>query len=593
MIHPRVLILALLVGCASAPPISMEQRRVEVDSYVVLAELALERQAREEATQLFLDAALVSDDPILAERAARMADELGLTEIGLQAVGRWRELAPEDDRPTWFFGIFQMRAARYDDATASFLRLIEQLPPENHGAVLALIMEALAAEPNPAAGTFIMTALADHLPDLPEARYALARLAFRSGDFELALENAEVAAELEPDWPDAQLLYARTLLVAGRTSDSLALGRELVDRLPSVEVQLQYAELLLSAGQGEEAKLILGDLLADNPELIEATRALAFLALTEDELDAAESYFEQLRGNVAYRDETFYYLGRIAEAKGDQLQATRSYSRVTEGTHAIEAQLRTARIMFDQTGDPEVPLQHLAEFGNASPRFAADMLVARAQILVQMERSDEAMQLVDEALSAAPSDATLQTAQVDLYITFSNEATNRDDLDEAERLLAEGLDKHPDHVSIRYAQALLYENKGRMRKAARVLQNLADEQPDNAAILNAYGYLLTDEFNRHDEAHDYIRRALAMDPDNAAIIDSMGWVLYHLGDYAAALDYLERAARLVTDPEMFAHLVDVHWILGDQARALELLDSSLSDFPDSRHLIEVDQRLRQ
>ena len=72
-----------------------------------------------------------------------------------------------------------------------------------------------------------------------------------------------------------------------------------------------------------------------------------------------------------------------------------------------------------------------------------------------------------------------------------------------------------------------------------MLESLAEDNPDDAAILNAYGYLLTDQFDRHEEARDYIERALALNPDSPAIIDSMGWVLYQLGDYRAARDYLE------------------------------------------------------
>jgi tetratricopeptide (TPR) repeat protein len=266
---------------------------------------------------------------------------------------------------------------------------------------------------------------------------------------------------------------------------------------------------------------------------------------------------------------------------------------VTEGNHAVEAQLRTARIMFDQTGDPDAALQHLAEFGAASPQFATQMLVARGQILVQIGRSDAAMDLIDSALEEAPGDEALTFAQVQLYLELADQQSSSNDLDAAERLLSEGLRKHPGNLSIRYAQALLFENQGRMRKAATVLERLVEEEPTNPAVLNAYGYLLTDEFDRHDEAADYIRRALAMDSDNAAIIDSMGWVLFHLGQYEAALDYLERAARLVTDPEMLAHLIDVHWKLGNREIARQLLDSSLAEFPDSRHLIEVEQRIKQ
>ena len=73
----------------------------------------------------------------------------------------------------------------------------------------------------------------------------------------------------------------------------------------------------------------------------EAIRALAFLSLAEDDLDVARERFEMLRGDPAYRDETFYYLGRIAELESDFLQAQRSYSRVTDGPRAVEA--RAAR----------------------------------------------------------------------------------------------------------------------------------------------------------------------------------------------------------------------------------------------------------
>jgi tetratricopeptide (TPR) repeat protein len=71
----------------------------------------------------------------------------------------------------------------------------------------------------------------------------------------------------------------------------------------------------------------------------------------------------------------------------------------------------------------------------------------------------------------------------------------------------------------------------------------------------------------------------------------MGWVLFKLGDYGAALDYLERAYRLEPEAEIAAHLVDVRWQLGQRDSALELLRQSLQRDPDSRHLREVSERL--
>jgi tetratricopeptide (TPR) repeat protein len=578
----------ILAGCATAPTVGAD-RQVEVDSHLLLGDIALERQDGDTAAREFLAAAMLSDEPGPAERATRIAHELELNEQGLRAGARWRELAPTDDRPAYYLGVFETRGNRVPRAIAEFETFIRSIDDTRTG--FALVLDALGNEPYPATATEIMRALNETFPNEPWGQYALARLALRSADFDLALQNAEAASQSNPDWTDAQLLYARTLLVTGRTEDSLAIAAELAGRHDEVEVQLQYAELLLSAGRPREAETLLNDILDENPGLPEATRALAFLAMTEQRIEDAKRYFGELRGEPSYRSEAFYYLGRLSETESDFFQAARSYARVTEGTHAVEAQLRTARILYAEQNDREGAVRHLRDFGEANPRFATDMLVAQAQLLMQMEQPAEAMRVLDEALAAAPDDPALHAAHAQLFIAEAQNANDRGALDESEALLNQGLKLYPDNTSLRYSLALLYEDQNRNRKALDVLEALAEDNPGDAAILNAYGYLLTDQFDRHAEARGYIERALALNPDSAAIIDSMGWVLYKLGDYGAARDYLERAYRLEQDPEIAAHLVDVRWQLGERDSALELLRQSLEANPDSPHLKEVDERL--
>jgi tetratricopeptide (TPR) repeat protein len=580
---------AMLAACATAPTFVGAYAQVEVDSHLLLGEIALERQDVQTAANEFLAAAMLSGEPGPAERATRIAHELELNDLGLTAGARWRELAPSDERPAWYLGVFETRANRLARATAEFERFIRSIDDRRTG--FALVLEALGDEPYTAITTAIMRSLNETFPNVPAGQYALARLALRSGDFELALTNAEAAAASNTDWIEAQLLYARALLVTGRSDDSLAIAADLAGRHDEVEVQLQYAELLLSAGRPREAETRLNAILATNPGLPEATRALAFLAMTEQRIDDAKQYFNELRGEPNYRNEAFYYLGRLAEMERDFLQATRSYARVTEGTHAVEAQLRTARILYGEQNDRENAVRHLRDFGAANPRFAIDMLVAQAQLLVQMEQPEEAMRVLDEALASSPDDAALQAAHAQLYVIRVQSVVDRGALDEAEALLDEGLERHPDNAALRYSLALLYEDQQRNRKALDVLESLAEENPDDAAILNAYGYLLTDQFERHGQAREYIERALALNPDSPAIIDSMGWVLFKLGDFRAARDYLERAYRLEQDAEIAAHLVDVRWQLGEHDSARELLRQSLEANPDSRHLREVDERL--
>jgi tetratricopeptide (TPR) repeat protein len=585
--------LLMLAATFAAPvfgqTIDLSAPEVEVDSHLLRGEIALERRDLNLAASEFLAAAMLAETPGPAERATLIAHDLELTEAGLQAARRWRELAPEDERPAWYLGVFEMRSNRIPRAIAEFETFMRSLDDVRTG--FALVLEALGDEPYTDNATAVMRALNATFPNVPFGQYALARLALRSGDFELALTNAEAASKSDADWIEAQLLYARTLLVTGRSEQSLAIAAELAARHDEVEVRLQYAELLLSAAKPREAEALLNEILVDNPGLPEATRALAFLAMTEERIEDAKRYFNELRAEANYRSEAFYYLGRLAETERDFLQATRSYARVTEGTHAVEAQLRTARIMFAEQNDREGAVRHLQGFGEANPRFATDMLVAQAQLLVQMEQPEEAMRLFDAALAESPDDPALHAAHAQLYVIQVQSLVERGALDDAEALLDEGLGRYRDNVTLRYSLALLYEDQGRDRKALEVLEALAKENPDDAAILNAYGYLLTDEFDRHQQARDYIERALALDPDNAAIIDSMGWVLFKLGDHEAARDYLERAYRLEPESEIAAHLVDVRWQLGERDSALRLLRESLEANPDSPHLRELTDRL--
>jgi tetratricopeptide (TPR) repeat protein len=580
-----------LAGCATTGPGGGAVDPIEADSHSLLGDIALERQQFDEAGDEYLQAAMLSDEPALAERATRLAHQIELTPLGLRAADRWHQVAPDDERPYWFSGVFELRSNRVDRATAEFEGFMRAIGDPPSG--FALVLEALADEPNTDAATAIMRSLTRTFPDTPAGHYALARLALRSGDFDLALENASAASQSDPDWLEAQLLYARSLLVAGRTDESLAIAERLATLHKEVEVQLQYAELLLSAGKPREAETRLNAILETSPGLPEAIRALAFLAMTEQRLDEAKQRFGDLRGDPRYREEAFYYLGRIAETEKDFLQATRSYQRVTDGTHAVEAQLRTARIMFAELGDRDGAVRHLHDFGEANPRFASNMLVAQSQLLLQMQQPQEAMRLFDEALAATPDDPTVHAAHVQLYVILVQDAVERRALTEAETLLDEGLARYSDNTSLLYSQALLLEEQGRNKKAVEVLEGLVDDSPDDPALLNALGYLLTDQFNRHEEARGYIQKALAMNPDSPAIIDSMGWVLYKLGEYTAALDYLERAYRLEQDPEIAAHLIDVRWALGEQEQARELLRTSLEKDPDDRHLQEISERIGQ
>ena len=72
----------------------------------------------------------------------------------------------------------------------------------------------------------------------------------------------------------------------------------------------------------------------------------------------------------------------------------------------------------------------------------------------------------------------------------------------------------------------------------------------------------------------------------------MGWVLHKLGENEAALDFLRRAFELERDPEIAAHLFQVHLQLDQQAEARALLDNALSENPEDPLLLPLKDQLK-
>jgi tetratricopeptide (TPR) repeat protein len=131
-----------------------------------------------------------------------------------------------------------------------------------------------------------------------------------------------------------------------------------------------------------------------------------------------------------------------------------------------------------------------------------------------------------------------------------------------------------------FGLASCLERSGRFDESAAVFEDLLKTDPDDGLALNYLGYMLADRGIRLEEALALVARALEIEPDNGAFLDSMGWVLYRLGDYAQAEQYLDKAVQLGVNGDeesavIFDHVGDVAEALGKLGKAREYWDKSL------------------
>ena len=114
--------------------------------------------------------------------------------------------------------------------------------------------------------------------------------------------------------------------------------------------------------------------------------------------------------------------------------------------------------------------------------------------------------------------------------------------------------------------------------AIKILRKILQSSSSDDEASNFLGYLLADGNMSLDEAHGLIKKALEIKPENVAYLDSMAWVLYRLGKYAEAKEYVQKAIAgdsPAPDAVIADHAGDIYLALGDKAKAVEFWKMAL------------------
>jgi tetratricopeptide (TPR) repeat protein len=536
--------------------------------------MALARHEPRIAALQYTAAAAAGSDEALLERAAQVTSEALQPSLTARVAARWIEVDPKSVDAQRTAAQAALALYRIDDAAAHY-RIVLQTSPLGADKEFAALEAYLGANDN----VFGDRQLADRLAASFASSAAALRLqgfaALRADDPAAAVRSLTAALALTPasggpggaamngagangaarsgaagaqggaandaaaaggtrggaeknaETPRAELKHtlARARVLAGDAEQPLADAESQVRRENSPLNRLDYALLLMTA-QRDAAAIEQLEILAKNTEYTPvAERLIGLLEYQEGHLEAATERFAQLVKSEKYLDDAFFYLGLIADRSDDPEHALRLYAQVTSGDNALPALLRATTILqkHGASAAAEEVLDRLLE---EEPGRAPEILAARARIY--LDAGDPAHAL---------------------------------------EILRRGNADYPDNVDLRYAQASLYEELGRVSDSLRELTVLMHARPDDPAAQNALGYTLADHSRDLSRARRLIERAYAASPKNAAILDSLGWVLYRQGHLAEAEGYLRTAYLDDRGGDIAAHLGEVLWRLGRPAEA--------------------------
>ncbi|MCF7749581.1 tetratricopeptide repeat protein [Bacillus subtilis subsp. subtilis] len=550
-----VLLLSLSVASAlaapapapvAAPPGKAAPAETAPLTPVMAGEFALQAGKLADAARWYLEAAEAGrDDAGLAERATRIAMLADDDKSAARALKLWEARAPRSLAMRSAAAALDMRQADVKAARTELGALLKDPDPRGWKFAIAAL---IGGGRDPAVPAQVLGGLVDDnaIPDQLEVWQEMGRLAMRMERPDLAKRMVDEVVRRFPNEPRVALLNASQLAQAGKEEEARALLRG-VEPKSRQDPELRNALAIAYDSLGDPRSA--ARVLAVGPQNVQTWGMRASLLAKQKDDAALLALYKELSAKAAKPDPAQrLLLGKIAEYLKRPAEAVDWYHSVPGGDELPEARLRAANAQYDAA------------------------------------RPDKAFAEVH----AIQSDATVDDeARRDAYLLEAELRQRGNDLPGELDALARGLAAYPDENALLYARALAWERRDDVPRAEADLRKILVTEPENVAALNALGYTLADRTPRYQEALELIDRARVAEPDNAAIVDSYGWVLYRLGRNEEALVQLRRAWTLSKDAEVAAHVGEVLWVLGRKDEARRFFDEARKLDPDNRALQRV------
>lgn len=561
---PLLLGLLALAGCQSLPgPDATETAAPAADAVatpapvrnfdsetlydLLVAELAGQRQQPGLALQRYQRQLPRARSPLVAERAYRIAEYLDQHQSATQSAMTWVELAPDNPDAQRAAALALAQSGQFS-AALEHTSLAITLDPdsESHFDFIAFA----AAHSDPSLRAALQEQFAKLLQQHPQRHELLLGQAIL-----LQEDHPEQALKLLQQMPNddstpALALQARLYQQLEQPEKSLLIQQQLLEQQPDNNaIRLNYARQLISMNRLAEARDQFLQLLQSEPDNDDFRLGLAYLYMDLEAWQEALVYLQELLDRGSYTDTALYNTGRCLEALKQPQQAIQAYQSIGPGEYFLAARQQEGNLWL-QLNRPELFRQNFARARDSQPDEQASILQIEIELLNRNQQAEAAWQLAGQAL-----------------------------------------EQFPDNHNLLYTRAMLAEKRDDLQQLETDLRRILANDPEHAIAMNALGYTLADRTDRLNEAMELIRAAHELQPDDAATLDSLGWVYYRLGQPKEALPWLEQAFEAYPDPEVAAHLGEVHWALGNKRKARHIWRKALAESPGHDILLETVQRL--
>lgn len=514
---------------------------------LMLAEFAGIRDQVEPALEIYTIQAHETRDPAVIARAIHIASFLKRSDVILDLAELWAVVEPDNIEVRRLLAFHLASAGRVVEAFPHGLFLLETGDQDYLQSLAAFATESPIEEKQRLLSLY--EDLESEYPNEPGLLLGKAMLLRQLDQLEDSLAVTGKLIVLDPENETGQLLHAQLLHATGEPKKAHKALQKALKKMPdNKRLRLQYARFLSESDMAKSRQQIA--ILAE--QYPEDSNILFSLGLAHKEigdLAKARQTFKTLIEQDKRTSDAHYMLGRIAEEDNQPEEAVFEYRQVRDGQNLLPASMRVAEL-YTENDNLSAGREYLSSLRAIYPALRENLFQMEAELLIKLDR-----------------------------------------LNEAYDLLSTGISEDESSVNLRYARSVVSAEQQDMAAVEEDLRAILAMDDKNATALNALGYTMLNLTDRYQEAQALIEQAYELEPDNPAILDSLGWAYFRQGEMEKALSHLQQAFENFPEAEVAAHLGEVLWLLGKTDEATAVWQKGLEANPEDKTLLDTLNRL--
>ncbi|MCS5710697.1 tetratricopeptide repeat protein [Candidatus Berkiella aquae] len=516
---------------------------------LMAAEMALDREHPDVALANYIAAAKETQDAAVAARATQIALTVSSLEVAIEPAVIWAKAAPENLEAQITTAALYLRLDQVANAIP-YLRQAEVQNPEEALQYYLLLYRQLQKKEDNTRVIQALQQLTEVEKTIPSAYLALGEIYLYNGEDKKSLALSESAFKMNPQATNAIQLYTEALLRNnGKEAAKQFIDKQASEYPDNSILKQYYAQFLLDNGFEKEAQEQVSQIVS-NPKLTsDELLQFARISIQAGWYDLAEKILKRSSDIPESKDISYYFLARVSEMKNNTNQAIDQFQQVLTGPFHVLSQIRASVLLTDNKRYDEA----LTVLSRTQPNDDSDrkqILIAKIDVLNKSKRFKESLGLINDNLQLAHDD-----------------------------------------IDLLYARSLVADQLEQLDMAETDLKTILSIQPNHVDALNALGFMLANKTNRYDEAEKYLSYALKIAPNNASVLDSVGWLYYKMGKYPQSLETLKKAAKIMPDAEIAAHLGEVMWKMKDFEGAKQVWNEALEQHPKHENVIDTMKRV--